>query len=803
MAIKKSEIYSDLWKSCDQLRNKMEPSEYKDYILSILFVKYVSDKYGKQQDSTISVPKGGSFDDMILLKGKTNIGEGINKIIAKLAEENGLKGIIDVADFNDSEKIGSGKTKVDTLTNIISIFQNKSLDFSKNRADGDDLIGDAYEYLMRNFATHSGKSKGNFYTPSEVSQVIAKVIGASNIKRKDGTVYDPTCGSGSLLLKVAHETPNGITIYGQEQGNTTSAMAIMNMWIHNNADADIRNDNTIATPLFIEKDGTLKKFDLVVSNPPFSDKSWSNGIDPNHDKFGRFDGYGIPPKMNGDYAFLLHVIKSLKSTGKGAIILPHGVLFRGNVEAEIRKNIIKRGFIKGIIGLPKNLFYGTGIPASIIVFDKENAESRKGIFMIDASTGFVKDGNKNRLQAKDIHKIVDVFTNQLEIQKFSRLVTLSEISDEKNDYSLNISKYIDSQEEDDVQDIVGHLKGGIPISDIEDLDEYWNVYPNLKKLLFTSSENKGYLELKIEKSTIETTIFEHDEFKTFLDTFEKSFFSWKKNTLPILQEIKIGANPKEIISLISEQILNTFSKLKLVDNYEIYQNLMSFWEETMQDDAYLIAQNGWEPSIFTIKDKKEKIKEWGSELIPKNIVIEKFFVKNQEKVDEIQEKLDELSNQMQTMEEENDNEEDIFSEARGKSGKITKGELTLRLKKIKNDSEFLDELKALTAYQELMEKEDGIKKQLKSVKTQLDKELLDKYKSLTESQIKELVIEDKWYYSIKNSIQKSMEKVSQKLTSRIKELSERYEIPLPELSKNVELLTKQVNKDLEKMGFKW
>ena len=197
MAIKKSKIYSELWKSCDELRGKMDASQYKDYILSILFVKYVSDKYGKLA-SAITIPKGGSFEDMVLLKGKGEIGEGINKIIAKLAEENGLKGIIDIADFNDPDKLGSGKTKVDALTNIISNFQHESLDFSKNRADGDDLLGDAYEYLMRNFATQSGKSKGQFYTPSEVSQVIAKVIGANDIKRKDRTVYDPTCGSGVI-----------------------------------------------------------------------------------------------------------------------------------------------------------------------------------------------------------------------------------------------------------------------------------------------------------------------------------------------------------------------------------------------------------------------------------------------------------------------------------------------------------------------------------------------------------------------------------------------------------------------------
>jgi type I restriction enzyme M protein len=422
------------------------------------------------------------------------------------------------------------------------------------------------------------------------------------------------------LLKVAHETPNGITIYGQENDVATKAMAMMNMWIHNNVEADIRQGNTIANPLFKEN-SNLKQFDLVVSNPPFSFKSWSNGIDPLNDEFGRFDGYGIPPKKNGDYAFLLHVLKSIKSTGKGAIILPHGVLFRGNVEAEIRKNIIKRGFIRGIIGLPPNLFYGTGIPASIIILDKENAESRKGIFMIDASKGFVKDGNKNRLQAKDIHKIVDSFSKQLEIPKFSRLVPFSEISDEKNEYNLNIPRYIDSSEKEDIQDIDGHLNGGIPLADIDDLDSYWKVYPTMRKLLFSPLRN-GYLKLNVEKSEIKHTIFEHDEFKQFLQLINKSFDSWKKRNLPILEKLGVGSKPKEVIEVISEDLLDKFAKLELVDKYDIYQKLMTYWEETMQDDLYLISQNGWNVSIYQIKDKKEKVTGWDSELIPKNIVIE-------------------------------------------------------------------------------------------------------------------------------------------------------------------------------------
>ena len=409
MAIKKSELYSSLWQGCDELRGGMDASQYKDYVLVLLFVKYVSDKYAGQKDALLDVPKGGGFADMVALKGDKEIGDKINKIIGRLAEANNLKGVIDVADFNDPDKLGKGKEMVDRLSNLVSIFDTPALDFRGNRAEGDDLLGDAYEYLMRHFATESGKSKGQFYTPAEVSLIMAKVIGTSSAKGSKQTVYDPTCGSGSLLLKAAAEAPHGITIYGQEMDNATSALAKMNMILHDCPTAEIWKDNTLSSPYFKQTNGSLMTFDFAVANPPFSTKAWSNGFNPQADEFNRF-AYGIPPAKNGDYAFLLHILASLKSTGKGAVILPHGVLFRGGAEAVIRKEVVRRGFIKGIIGLPANLFYGTGIPACIIVLNKENAAAQKGVFMIDASKGFIKDGNKNRLRAQDIHKIVDAFS---------------------------------------------------------------------------------------------------------------------------------------------------------------------------------------------------------------------------------------------------------------------------------------------------------------------------------------------------------------------------------------------------------
>jgi type I restriction enzyme M protein len=276
MALKKSNLYSSLWKSCDELRGGMDASQYKDYILTLLFVKYVTDKAKSDPNSLIEVPKSGSFDDMLALKGDKEIGDKINKIISKLAEANDLQKVIDLADFNDEEKLGKGKEMQDRLTKLVTIFND--LDFRRSRAEGDDLLGDAYEYLMRHFATESGKSKGQFYTPAEVSRILAKVVGIGPRTRQDQTVYDPTCGSGSLLLKVAAEAPRGLTIYGQEKDNATWALSKMNMILHGNEDADIQKGDTLTSPQFTIGD-QLRKFDFVVMNPPFSTKSWSNGLE--------------------------------------------------------------------------------------------------------------------------------------------------------------------------------------------------------------------------------------------------------------------------------------------------------------------------------------------------------------------------------------------------------------------------------------------------------------------------------------------------------------------------------------------
>ncbi len=790
MAIKKSELYSSLWKSCDELRGGMDASQYKDYVLILLFVKYVSDKFAASLDTDvlIRVPESGGFKDMIVLKGRTDIGDQMNKIISRLAEANDLKGVIDVADFNEEKTLGKGKEMQDRLSKLVGIFENPSLDFSRNRAEGDDILGDAYEYLMRHFATESGKSKGQFYTPAEVSRVIAKVIGISKAVQTQ-TIYDPTCGSGSLLIKAADETQNGISIYGQEMDNATKALAKMNMILHNNETAEIWQDNTLASPHW-KIDDNLKTFDFAVANPPFSNKAWSTGFNPSQDIYKRFED-GVPPDKNGDYAFLQHMIRSLKSKGKGAIILPHGVLFRGNAEAQIRQNIIRKGYIKGIIGLPANLFYGTGIPACIIVIDKENADSRRGIFMIDASKAFVKDGNKNRLRHQDIHKIVDVFNNQIPIPKYSRMVSTAEI--EANDFNLNIPRYIDSQESEDIQDIEAHLLGGIPNHDIYELENYWHAYPSLKNELFTPSTRANYSQLKIESANIKDVIYTHPEFGTFVSQTTEVFCRWREKHTPKLKNIEVGAKPKTLINELSEDILQSFDNIHLVDKYDIYQGLMTYWTDTMQDDVYMIAVDGWLAN---------------EDLIPQKLIISRYFSAEQKAIEQLEADKENLTRGREELEEEHSGEEGFLEERKSESGKINKAEVQKRVKELKGlfakkDADEAAELKVLEEYLSLAEQEAIANKKVKDAKAAFDKQVKAKYKDLSIDEIKLLVVDDKWLTTLDSVVQSELERISQNLTQRIKTLAERYNKPMPDIAKEVEELTEKVNAHLEKMGFVW
>ena len=813
MAIKKNELYNSLWASCDKLRGGMDASQYKDYILTLLFVKYVTDKFKGVKYADIAVPDGGSFDDFIALKGDKNIGEKMDKVIAKLADagNNNLRGVIDNAHFNDESKLGKGQEMVDKLTGLISIFQRPEFDFKNNKAGGDDILGDAYEYLMRNFATESGKSKGQFYTPAEVSRILAKVIGIDKITNTDVSVYDPACGSGSLLIRAADEAPVEVSIYGQEKEITTAGLAKMNLVLHNKATGEIYAGNTFSDPHYKDDkdDSILRRFDFAVANPPFSLKNWKDGLKD----YGRFTGYGDePPEKNGDFAWLLHILKSLKTTGKAAVILPHGVLFRGNAEATIRRTIIDKGYIKGIIGLPANLFYGTGIPACIIVIDKSDADERTGIFMIDASHDFVKDGNKNRLRERDIYKIVTTFNEQIETDpKYARFVPNEEIK-VKNDYNLNIPRYIDSSTPEDLQDIDAHLHGGIPAVDVESMKKYWALFPKLKEKLF-SPLREGYYKLNIEKDAVRNTVYADEEFSAYAERIDLAFDAWKNEVDNGLRNIDEFVNVKRYIVELSELLIARYADVELVDKYDVYEVLLSYWQETMSDDVFVLKLDGYEAareteSIVEItkgKDgkEKEKVKGWEGKLIPKALIEKAFFAIERAKIDEAQAIADETQSKLDELIGEHTVEDGALSDCLNDKDDVDAKAVNAKIKELKKNAPNSEEYRILCKYRDLCDKVKKYSKIVKELNAALDEACKAKYAELTMDEIKELLVNRKWYYTIFERIKALYITASHEIASRIAELAERYENTLPSLEDEVKKYEAKVKAHLERMGFVW
>lgn len=814
MAIKKNELYSSLWASCDKLRGGMDASQYKDYILTLLFVKYVTDKFKGEKYADITVPDGGSFDDLVKLKNSKNIGEDMDKVISKLAEagSNNLVGVITNARFNDESKLGKGQEMVDKLTGLIAIFQRPEFDFKHNKAAGDDILGDAYEYLMRNFATESGKSKGQFYTPAEVSRILAKIIGIDKATDSNTSVYDPACGSGSLLIRAADEALITVSPYGQEKEITTAGLAKMNLVLHNKAHGEIYAGNTFSDPHYLdaEDNSKLKRFDFIVANPPFSLKNWKDGLKD----YGRFSGYGDePPEKNGDFAWLLHILKSLKTTGKAAVILPHGVLFRGNAEATIRKAIIDKGYIKGIIGLPANLFYGTGIPACIIVIDKSDADEREGIFMIDASHDYIKDGNKNRLREQDIYKIVTTFNEQITTDpKYARFVPNEEIK-VKNDYNLNIPRYIDSSTPEDLQDIDAHLHGGIPAADVDSMEKYWSLFPKLKKKLFAPLR-EGYYQLNIDKDDVRSTVYADEEFCAYAERIDMAFDAWMSDVDEGLRNIDEFVELKPYIVELSEILIAKYADIELVDKYDVYQVLLSYWQDVMADDVFVLAQDGYEAGretedIYEItedkktKQEKKKYKGWEGKLIPKALIETVYFVAERKDIDTTQALVDENQSLLDELIEEQSAEDGVLSDCLNDKGIVDTKAVNAKIKQLKKTDPDSDEYDILIKYSVLNDLVKGLVAKVKKLTAELDEKCRAKYDDLTLDEIKELLVNRKWYYTIFDGIKALYVTTSHEIAGRIAELAERYEDTLPSLENDVVTYEAKVKAHLERMGFVW
>ncbi|NJC27861.1 type I restriction-modification system subunit M [Neolewinella antarctica] len=830
MALKKSDLYASIWNAADVLRGSMDASQYKDYVLTLLFMKYVTDR-ATQPDSLIEMPPpeppegsrqeigyGGSFHDMVHWKNKTGVGEQLNKIVARFAAHNGLAGSITTANFNDTDKLGTGQEIIDRLSKLIGIFQKPELDFSSNRAGDDDLLGDAYEYLMRNFATQSGKSKGQFYTPAEVSRVLAAILGVDRATAPNFTVYDPTAGSGSLLLKVADASPHGLTIYGQERDNQTRGMAVMNMWLHQHPDAEIKQGNTLASPQFTEVVGgeeRLKRFDFVVANPPFSVKEWGDGFDPESDIYRRFQDYGLPPNKNGDFAFLLHILASLKHDGTAAVILPHGVLFRGNAEATIRQNLLERGYIKAIIGLPANLFYGTGIPACVIVLSKADSQlaTPNSVFLIDASKHYRKDGPKNRLRERDIHKIVDAYHAGTDVPGYARRVPAAEIA--ANDYNLNLPRYLDGGDVADKQDLDGHLRGGIPDADVDALADYWAAFPGLRAELFKPLR-PGYSGLTLGSPSPTTrapataplaTIREHAEFTAFEENLRDVFAGWQELALAEFNDIDGATKPRELIARLGEAIVDAYARARLVDPYAAYQHLMDYWDDTLQDDVYAVLADGWQAELVPVTDKKGRVKkgQFTTDLLPPDIVRDHFMGADAGAVRVLESKVADHESRLAELLEEHGGEDGLLREVTSDKGKILKAELTARLKSLKKarDPDDAEELAVLNEYSRTDAARAKAARAAKTAETELQAAVWTKYAELTPADVRELVIENKWLETIYGRIEAETAAVAQRLARRLGELATRYDRPLPELETDVAEMQEKVNDHLAKMGLTW
>ena len=776
MPVKKSELYSVLWEACNTLRGGVEPARYKDYVLVLLFFKYVSDKYDNEPFAEFQVPDDASFKELINAKGKQDVGERVNKILQKFLEANKLQGALPQVSFVNTAELGSGKELIDRVSGLIGVFENSALDFKKNRASGDDIIGDAYEYFMMKFAQESGKSKGQFYTPAEVSRIIARLIGIGNITGK-ATIYDPAAGSGSLLIRAADEAPADslVSIYGQEIDNATSGLAKMNFILHQKGTGEIANGNTLSDPKYKDRFGQLRRFNFIVMNPPFSDKRWSNGVNVDEDIYHRFDGFGIPPAKNGDYAWLLHVVKSLDTNGKAGIVMPHGVLFRGNAEEVIRNNLLRTKYIKGIVSLPANLFYGTGIPACLIFIDKENAESRENIFFIDASDGFKKEGNKNRLREQDIEKIVRVYESQQEIKGYSRLVPYSEIL-EDNAGNMNIPRYIQKIDDTLPQNIEAHLHGGIPEHDINTLDKIWNISPELKeKVLGLSDHNKYKLNIaldNIEKFFEDDKALHAEKVKESTEFFEV----WKNKAREMLLNVDSSTQPKKLVRELGDMILKDYENSLIVDKYSVFDCLMNYWNETLQDDIYIIKADGYEAGrgVSYQYDKKGKLKNFEGEIIPSEIIEWEYCQDKWEEIEALADEIEYLNSEIEDL--------------RGEADEEADDELTPETLKAISDKE--KEVKNLS-------------REVKKLYKEFDEAILKKYSELSIDEIKHLLFDEKWTARLTQDINNEIESVLNSSMSRIVMIAERYVRTLGEIESDIEKSREAVRDVLKGMGYQW
>lgn len=773
MAIKKSELYSTLAKCTNKLRSNcgLDAELFKNYVLIMLFLKYISDRKRSGELELIEIPDGCTFEDIVKLKNTLNIGDEINKIIGRIKDAN--DGVLDFINIHEHDfcdkRLGSPKEASNVISELVSAFQTEGLDFTRNRAADDDLIGDAYEYLMRNFASQSGKDKGQFYTPTEVSRLMAKLIGIDKDTRRNVSVYDPTCGSGSLLLRTRAAAKNGlqVSLQGQELVHGNVELCNLNMIIHGYEEADIRQGDTLNSPKH-EHEGVLDQFDYIVSNPPFSLHNWMSTAKED-DEFGRWNHeIGVPPQQYGDFAFLMHVVRSLKFDGRAAIILPNGVLTRGGDEETLRRWLVDQQLISGIVALPPNTFYGTGIAGNIIVIDKNR--SRDGIFFIDASRGFYKDeDSKNRLREQDLRRISDCWERRESEPGFAKLASYDDVI--REGYNLNIPRYVGAPDKEIVHNIEAHLHGGLPAEDIDKMETLWKVCPSLRTTLF-SELRPGFFKLNPTDSElaecIETDIDYQCQHKAFTDAINR----WSDNVRQLMLDVNIDCHPKEEIERWSGILLDSLTNVPtLIDKYAAYDCLMDYWAETMQDDLYMVSRDGWgRISIITPTKKSYKWLDLYCDLLPVSLVVDKFFADKRDLYLSTDSEIAQLSADLKETTENEDGEE-VLVIGDAKKRKVME-----------------KQLKAL-------------KSELKELNADLVSEILNKYHSFTAPDVCRLVVEDKWLAEIRSREIAEMDAVTACISEQVLALHHRYVDTLSDIERSVAASEALVVNNLKLMGF--
>lgn len=618
------------------------------------------------------------------------------------------------------------------------------------------------------------------------------------------SIYDPTCGSGSLLLRAKAEAKHNASIDGQEKDLATIGMARMSMIIHGVDDAELRHGDTLNDPLHKQNDTTLQQFDYVVANPPFSMKGWMKSAKA-QDLFGRW-GFGddfapVPPSGCGDYAFLLHIVASLKSQGHAACILPHGVLFRGGAEADIRKFLIKKNYISGIIGLPSNLFYGTGIPACIIILDKEHASAAKGIYMIDAKGGYQKDGAKNRLREQDLKLIVDTWEAHEDVPHYARFVKFSDI--EANHYNLNIPRYVVPEDKEIKQDIYAHLHGGLPAHDVEKvMSSLWDACPTLKDNLFKKEDN-GYYSLVPEADKIDEALNADSSYikqnKLYAAVIEK----WcKAASEDMFAEVKEECEPKALIARWGEMLLAEAKKdLKLVAPYNVYEILMNYWAETMQDDCYMVSRDGWKVNLVETK-KKSTFEDMECDLLPVPVVLNEYYADELGKIVEKRSEIEQINAEIEAVPEDNT---DAFDEGlyemfeKVNEANVKKAVAAAKKNLVNADSETVQ---IWNNYLELCSKKKGLAKTINTLVDDLTNKVKSEYAKLTPEDIQTLVIENKWITEIKSRCISEIIRVSESISNQASLLNRRYATPLPKIEDELKEISAEVKGYLISMGIK-